>query len=222
MRLHLHRPAARHRTRVVAGRDDERSLAQRLLGPHHPLVRSLGRSQTACEQLVTVTTVQAAGVVWFLGDWRFGLSVSIGAAVAQGVLACRVAVLRSLRRDMCLELIAGGGARLPLPSIERTCTRLLDRRALERLACSIDDLVRSAHPRSTPSLGGHPLAERRVIRAVGPELCEVASLLRSDPAVRGVALVEWLLTSPASPLYGHEVESLRQELRRARYHLAPG
>jgi hypothetical protein len=221
MRLHLHRPAAPRQTSVADGHDDERSLAEQWLDPCHPLARSLGRSETACEQLVTVTAIQAAGVVWLLGGWRFGMALAIGAGVAQLLLACRVAMLRSLRRDLCLELVAGGGARLPLPCIERTCARLLDRRALERLANSIDDLVRTAHSRSPSPLANRPLAERRVIRAVGPQLCEVASLLRSGPAVRGVALVEWLLTSPASPLYGSDVEALRQELRRARYHLAP-
>ena len=38
--------------------------------------------------------------------------------------------------------------------------------------------------------------------------------------IGGVALVEWLLTSAATPLYGSEVEPLRQELRRAVYLLA--
>jgi hypothetical protein len=221
MRLHLHRPAAPHRTTVVGGPGDDRSLAEQLLGGGHPLVESLDRSETAYRQLVTVTALQAAGVVWLLGDWRVGLSLAIGAGVAQAVFACRLAMLKSLRRDLCLEFIAGGGARVPLTCIERTCTRLLDQRALERLARSIDELVQMAHRPGTASLAGGALADRRVIRAVGPEMCQVSSLLRSGPAVRGVAIVEWLLTSPASPLYGHEVEPVRQELSRARYHLVP-
>jgi hypothetical protein len=32
-----------------------------------------------------------------------------------------------------------------------------------------------------------------------------------------VALVEWILTSAATPLYGQSIEPLRQELGRARY-----
>jgi hypothetical protein len=32
-----------------------------------------------------------------------------------------------------------------------------------------------------------------------------------------VALVEWLIGSPVTPLYGTEVEPLRQQLGRARY-----
>jgi hypothetical protein len=64
------------------------------------------------------------------------------------------------------------------------------------------------------------LADARVIRATAPELREVAGLLRAGPPAQGVALVEWLLTSPATPLYGAEVDPLRQELGRARYLLA--
>jgi hypothetical protein len=56
---------------------------------------------------------------------------------------------------------------------------------------------------------------------VAPELRQIASLLRrDDPCVRGVAAVELLVTSPATPLYGREVEPLRQELGRARYLLS--
>jgi hypothetical protein len=221
MRPHLPRPAASHRT-GVSGHEAERSLAERWLGPGHPLVVSLSRSELACRQLVTVTAAGAAGVVWFFGGWRFGLSLAIGAAAVQGALACRIGLLRHERRDLSLELIAKGGAALPLPCIERLCRALLDRRALERLADSIDDLVRTAvHPATGPVLV-RPLADRRVIRAVAADLREVASLLREGPDVRGVALVELLLTSPTTPLYGSEVEPLREQLTRARYLLAPG
>jgi hypothetical protein len=52
-------------------------------------------------------------------------------------------------------------------------------------------------------------------------LREIAGLLRADaPPLRGVALVERLTASGASPLHGADVESLREELRRARYPLA--
>jgi hypothetical protein len=192
------------------------------LGAGHPLVQSLSRSETACRQLVTVTAAGAAGGVWYVGDWSFGLSLAIGAAIVQAWLACRLTVLRFGRRDLCLELVLRGGERLPLACVERLRRDLLDRRALGRLASSIDELVRAAGASGSRPQLIHPLADRRVIRAVTPDLREVASLLRGDPAVQGVALVAWLLTSPATPLYGPELEPLRAELRRARYLMIHG
>lgn len=216
MRLHLHRPAAPRRA-AAGGPEGDPAIAEMWLGREHPLVRTLRNAEIASRQLVTVTAVQAAGVVWLLGDWPFGLPLAIGAGVAQAVLVCRMAVLGTFRRDLCLEVIANGGAGVPLPCIERSCRRLLDERALERLARSIDELVLTARSPGTPPLHGYPLTDRRVIRAVAPELGGVASLLRTGAPVRGVALVERLLTSASTPLYGSDVEQLRQELRRVRY-----
>jgi hypothetical protein len=220
MRLHPHRPVAPPRA-TVHEHEGEWSLAEQCLGRSHPLVTSLGRSEIVRRQLLTVTAVQAAGLIWFLGGWSFGLSLAIGAGVAQAALACRLALLRTSRRGLCLEMIAHGGEWLPLVCVERVCRSLMDTRALERLAGSIDELVLAAGCPGVPALLSQPLADRRVIRSVAPELRQVAALLRSGPAVQGVALVEWLLTSPATPLYGREVEPLRQELRRARYLLTP-
>jgi hypothetical protein len=221
MRPHLPRPADSHQA-VASGAAAERSLAEMWLGAGHPLVQSLSRSETACRQLVTVTAAGAAGVVWYVGDWSFGLSLAMTAAVVQVGLACRLAVLGHGRRDLCLGLIVHGCERVPVPCIERLRLDLVDRRARERLASSIDELVCAAVPCGSRSQLIRPLADRRVIRAVAPELREVASLLRGDPAVQGVALVEWLLTSPATPLYGSELEPLRAQLRRARYLMSPG
>jgi hypothetical protein len=220
MRPHFPRPFATHQS-AAAEAKSERALAEVWLGAGHPLVRLLDRCETAFEQLVSVTAVQAAGVVFLLGDWSFGLSLAVAAAAVQVAVGCRVAALGAFRRQLCLELIANGNTGLPLPCIERLGRRLLDGRTLEQLASSIDEMVQAAvRPGALPA-AARPLADRRVIRAAAPELRQVASLLRGGPAVRGVALVEWLLTSPATPLYGTEVEPLRQELRRACYLLTP-
>jgi hypothetical protein len=144
----------------------------------------------------------------------------MAAGVAQAALLCRIAVLRSVRRGLYLELIVAGGAALPLPSVGRLCRQLLDGRTLERLASSIEEMIEVAtRPSATPG-APRPLADARVIRSTAPKLRHVASLLRNRPAVRGVALVEWLMTSPVTPLYGTEIEPLRRELGRALYLLA--
>jgi hypothetical protein len=49
-----------------------------------------------------------------------------------------------------------------------------------------------------------------------------AQLPREDPSVRGVAAVDRLLASAATPLYGEDVEPLRNELWCARYLLSQG
>jgi hypothetical protein len=221
MRPRFPRPFAAHERPAAAERlGGERSVAEALLGARHPLVGLLGRFESAFEQLVSVTALQAAGLVFFAGHMAFGLSLAIAAAVVQLGLGCRVAALRTYRREICLELIVEGHATLPLPCIERSRRRLLDGRTPELLASSIDNMVATAARPSKPP-APRPLTDARVIRETAPELRQVASLLRAGPAVRGVALVEWLLTSAATPLYGRDVEPLRQELRRARYLLTP-
>jgi hypothetical protein len=219
MRPHFSRSfAAHHRPPRADEAATERAVAEALLGAGHPLVVLLGRSEVAFEQLVWVTAVEAAGLVHFAGGWAFGLSLAIAAAVVQLGVGCRLAALGAARRDVCLELIVEGHGALPLACIERLRRRLLERRARERLARSIEEMVATA---ARPRPGAPPpLAASRVIRATAAELGELARLLRGDPAAEGVALVELLLTSGATPLYGSEVEPLRQELRRALYLLS--
>jgi hypothetical protein len=192
-----------------------------LLGTSHPLVRVLRGLETVGDQAVSVTAVQAAGVVFLFGSHGFGLSLAIAGVLMQLGLGCRFAALRARRREFCVELIVEGRLGLPLACLERERRRLLDPRTLEQRARSLDEIVRIAARPLPVHPANRPLFYLHVIRKVAPELRQVASLLRGDrPSVRGVAAVDWLLTSPATPLYGHEVEPLRRELGRARYLLA--
>jgi hypothetical protein len=181
----------------------------------------LRRIDTVFEQAVSVTAAQAAGLVFLSGNLRFGLSLAFAGVVVQVGLACRLAALRAHRRALCLELIAGGRQALPLACINREWRRLLDPRTPEQLARSIDEMLEIAARPLPVHPAARPMFHVRVIRHVALELRQIASLLRCDaPCVRGVAAVEWLLTSSASPLYGGQVEPLRQELGRARYGLS--
>lgn len=57
-------------------------------------------------------------------------------------------------------------------------------------------------------------------RALAAQQGEVAALMHiNDAPVRGVAHVDWLITSGSSPLHGTDVGPLREELARARYFL---
>jgi hypothetical protein len=215
MRSHLPPAFAAHQSparRFVK----ERLIVEASLGAGHPLVGVLSQLEFVFEQMLVVTAAQVAGVVLFSGN--LGLSVVVAGAVVQVGLGCALALLALRRRQLCLELIVEGHARLPLACVRRVRRRLLDPRTLEQLARWVDELVELAAATTPGAARCRPLCEVRVIRPVTPELRQIASLLRGPgPSVRGVALAEWILTSPATPLYGSCVEALRRELGRARY-----
>lgn len=216
----LFRPTleAHPRTNSVGRGASERSIAALWLGAGHPLAGVLREAETVFAQLVSVTAVQAAGVVLLFGNLRFGLSLAIAGVVVQLALVCRLAALKAHRREVCLELIVAGRERLPLACVAREWLRLLNPRTADQLAGSVDEILEVADQRPPLHPAGRPIFHIGVIRRVAPELHQVASLLRAGrPCVRGVAAVEWLLTSAESPLYDVDVESLRQELGRVRY-----
>jgi hypothetical protein len=185
------------------------------------LVTVLGRCETAFEQVVAVTAVQASGTVFLLGNHEFGLSLVLGGVVVQFALGCRLAALRLSRRELCVELIVEGRQECPLACVRRECRRLREPRMARQLARSIDEVVQAATRPIPRAAAARPLFDVRTIRPVTPELRQIVSLLRdAHPPLQGVAAVERLLTSPATPLYGSKVEPLRQELCRARYLLS--
>jgi hypothetical protein len=115
-------------------------------------------------------------------------------------------------------MIVAGHNRLPLGCLDRELRRLRDLQTSERLADSIDEILKTPARPLPLHHASRPLSRVRVVRAVAFELGELAVSLRSEqPGVRGVAAVELLLTSSTTSLYGVEVEPLREELRRARY-----
>jgi hypothetical protein len=199
-----------------AGRDY--SSAEALLGGAHPLVGVLRRSQTTVEQMLTVGAVQVVACMLLYCGAPSASPLAIAAALVQMALGLRLSVLLQGRRDLCLQLIIGGAGRLPLGAVELECRRLEDRRHLARLARSLEDMVDAAQRPLARIPSSRPVFNVRVIRLVGPQLREIAGLLRTGaPPLRGVALVERLTASGLSPLYGADVEPLRDELRRARY-----
>lgn len=222
MRPPFPRPLAAHQPEITVGwGESEASVAEALLGTNHPLVGLLRGLDTAVDQLVAVTVLQVGGVVFMFDDFAFPMPLVIAAAVCQLGLACRIVALSSSRHELCLRLIAEGNSSTPLRCIETVRTHLLDPRTWQQLARSIDEIVQAAD-RVPVSWGARALVHPHVIRPAAPLFREVAALLRgSEPAVRGVALVEWLITSPVTPLYGFEAELVLQEAARARYLLTP-
>ena len=194
--------------------------AREFLGDDHPFVRVLARTAVAVRQsLVVAVAILGAGAAWVEG-LAFAIEATAAAALVEAVLLVRLANLRWLVRERACDLIIHGRADLPLDAVRRQRCRLLDRAHCDDLA----DWVERTSAAAERSLGSRYQPARfvssRVIVAVAPELAEIAARLREDaPGVRGVALVERLLSEGGSALHGGSVSALRQELRRIRFML---
>jgi hypothetical protein len=195
----------------------DRVVAEAQLGPTHPLVGLLASVHTSVEQMWTVAAVAVIGSALLLGAARSLLALLVGAGAAEIMLIARWVTRRVAVRDACLDLLIEGRGDVDVGVLERERCRLAERRHRAMLARSITGLVEAAErPPARPR--ARPLFSARVVRSVGPELRAIAEqLLAAAPAVQGVALMERLLHSGVSPLYGSEVEPLRRELGRARY-----
>ena len=86
----------------------------------------------------------------------------------QLALVCRLAALRARRRELCLELIIGGSQGMPLVCLERESRRLLEPRTLERLATSVEEIVKIAARPLPLHPANRPLFNVSVIRPVAP------------------------------------------------------
>lgn len=193
-------------------------MAERLLGGGHPLVALLYACQATTEAIVAVAALQFAALALLLLGTRSGLALAASGAVVQLTLDLRLAVLPAHQRELCLELIIAGRERLPLAAVARERRRLLEPRHQRRLARSMEEPADIAARRRHEGGRGRPLHSLLVLVAVEPQLRELADLLRADGAgVRGVALVEYLITTGVSSLYGERVGPLRDELGRARH-----
>jgi hypothetical protein len=197
----------------------ECATADRLLGADDPLAAALHDCRTAIAQLRAVALTAAAGLGLALGGAPEGAALIVGAILVACALGMRLAVLIERRQELCEDLIIAGRAPRALPSIDREWRRVADPVNRDRLAGSLERMVRIAkEPGDTSAYA--PYFDRRVAGAASGELCEVAALVR-DPATgaAGVALLERLVGSAASSLYGEDEQWLRDDLARVRYRL---
>jgi hypothetical protein len=201
----------------------EFQTAAALLGLGHPLVGLLYACHTTADEIVVVAAVQAAAVVLLWAGAPFALALAVAAAVVQLALDLRFGMLRMYRHELCRDLVIGGREQLPLAALRCELRRLRDPRRRAWLARAVKELADSAdHPRREIGLGP-PLYNLRVLAAVQPQLRDLArSLQAGGGGVRGVALLDRLITSGTSPLYGRRVGPLRDELGRIRYLLCSG
>lgn len=194
--------------------------ARDFLGDDHPLVRILRRRSAAIRHSCVVGAMLLVAAAARLEGLRGATAVALAAAVVEAALALQIASLRWLARERAQDLIIEGRADLPLDAVRRERRRLLGRAHCDDLAGWLDRTwtvteraLKSPHSPSPP----YNVA---VIAAARKDLADISARLREGaPGVRGVALVERLLSEGGSPLYGGSVSALRQELRRIRFML---
>jgi hypothetical protein len=198
----------------------ECETAAALLGLGHPLVGLLYACHTTVDEIAVVAAFQVAAVVLLWVGASFALALTVAAAVVQVALDVRFGMLRMHRRDLCRDLVIAGRGRLPLASLAHELRRLSDPRLQARLARALKELAGSGDHHHHELGLGPPLHSRRVLAAVEPQLRDLLRALHADGAgVRGVAMLDRLITSGTSPLYGRRVGPLRDELGRIRYWL---
>lgn len=213
-------PGARRRNIPSRQAAREYGLAEATLGWQHPLVAALRSTRIAGEQALTVTAVQAAGLILMLEQVSVAVPLVLACAATQVALGLRIVYLASRKRAAGCRLIFDGRDQLPIPTVQGERRRLDDTRYQATLAHSIHDLADGASQRRLKPPCPPPIYHPEVVLAVAAQLHEIAGLLDSDGTpVRGVAHVEALITSGASALYGTDVDQLVQELGRARYFL---
>jgi hypothetical protein len=214
MRLFLH--SDRRARRQWQARPRDWVEAGGVLGDRHPLVATLARLETSMEQLLCVAAVHAASLGLWAEGW-VGPELVAGVIVAEVVLGCRRAVLHAQRRDLCLDLIVQGNESLPVAAVAAERARLLAPRHQEQLARTLERIVRP-EPVYSVLVTARPVVHARVVNELAPDLDELMQLLRGQQlSARGAALVERLISSPMSPLYGRDPDELAHELGRIHY-----
>jgi hypothetical protein len=168
-----------------------------------------------------VAAVLVGSLIDLIVGRAWAATLAASATVVLSGLTAIAAARRQSQRDRALALILEGRDSVPVTAVQRQRRRLLDPRTRTTLARNLAVIIDQSSTRCRVSACRiRPLFERAVIRAVEDDLRAVIRLLGSDYApVRGVALVEHLLTDAFSPLYGNQVEPLREELHRVGHQL---
>jgi hypothetical protein len=203
--------------RAGAGRS-----AEAVLGAGHPLVAVLYAYGETIDGIAAVAAVQLGALALWWVNASYGRALTLGAGVMQAALGLRWASLRVQRREESLELVIAGHEHLPLAALARERRRLASPRHQAQLATCLENLADVATHKPCRGERQRPIHSRRLLTATEPQLRGVAARLRADGAeLRGVALLDRLITSGASPLYGERVGPLREELARGSYLLTP-
>ena len=197
--------------------------ASAVLGSDHPLARATDALDSVVRQSLAVAAVLVGSIIDLLAGLTWAATLAASAAIVLVGLTVIATACRQTQRDRALALILEGRENVPVAAVQRQRRRLLDPRTRATLARNLAVMIEQASTRrGFQACRICPLFDRAVIRAVADDLRAVIRLLGSDHApVRGVAVVEHLLTDAFSPLYGNQAEPLRQELHRIGHLLTP-
>ena len=199
--------------RPLAGRDAR--PARELLGPNHLLAAGERLRRDLWRQSLTTAAAVLVGTIGLASSQPWGTPLLVVAGLVQLLLAAGLALHAGLQREQARELIIAGRADLPLRTVQRECGRLRRPDHSRSLAAALDNLVRAAERWPTLYPSSRPVFDPRQVRAAAQQLRALATRLRATaPPLAAIARTERLLTSGASPLYGHDLNELRRELNR--------
>jgi hypothetical protein len=209
----------RHAARSTGLTAADKHSAESVLGRDHRLARAVSYQHTLALQSAVAGLAVLAGGAGLVLDLGVATLVVVAGAVVAVLFVLAWALTRRVTRERAQDLIAAGDDSVVVSVLARERRRLTSRKERERLARSLEGLYRDAlrwHeilPRFRPPHGVVQL------RHTGPELEGLTRALRRDRVrVQGVALTARFLSNGyESPLYGNELEPLREELNRIRY-----
>ena len=186
------------------------------LRPDHPLSRAVEAVGYTSRQWTDVGAVLVGSVIARLEGARWSGPLAGSAAAVLAVLSLLLVFRVQDRHDCVIDLILEGNEDAGLPVVQRERDRLLSVRKRSKLADSVAEMVREAQ-RPPRRFVAPPLVARRVVAPLADELLEISGLLRAGPmSARGVARLDRLLGHAISPLYGNDIDALRNELRQVR------
>ena len=205
----------------VVPQPDEAEAAS-VLGDDHELVHVLARRRALTVQIAVTTLPLAFAIVGLVRGTASAPVVLGAAAVVQLGLLTALPYFHTRTREIVEDLIAAGhDGSLRVRIVEAHRRRLTTRKERERIARSLEHLIRDAERWYSILPAHRPPPGVVSLRFTEPEARDVVALLRTDGAqARGIALTSRLLGDGASPLYGPTADELRLELRRIRYLLA--
>jgi hypothetical protein len=208
------------RTSLIARR--ERQVAASAPGTDlptdHPLPRASDAVTYTARQCLYAAAVLTGSVIAVIESDRWAMPLAYSAASVLIVLTGLLFGHVQRERDCAMALILEGREGLDLAPVQRQRKRLLAPRTTERLIEELEDAVRLARrPTHSVSLTP-PRFEASVVVPLADDIHDVMSLLGDRRcSARAVASAEQLVEQAVSPLYGQDVDALRDELRRLRF-----